>query len=979
MILACTASVGAEEGGAPGRTAEDALASFDLQAGFTMQLVAAEPLVVDPVAMVYDENGRAYVVEMRDYPHVDKAADIPYSDQDAQQPLGRIRLLEDSDGDGQMDQSHVFADQLSWPSGIALWKGGLFVAATPDIWYLKDTDGDRKADICQKVFTGFHKFNVQAVINNFQWGLDHRIYAAGSSNGGQIEHVGDDEPATPLLRRDFCLDPRTEQFEILSGGARFGNTFDDWGNRFLCNIRNPCQHVVLPNRYLGRNRYLPVPAVLHDAAASGEQIKVYPISPPEKWRQDRAGIRLADQNFNHRQDTFTRGYVTSSSGVTVYRGSAYPEGFQGNVFTAEVAWNLCSRRTLEPDGVTFQCERPDQQTDFLRSRDNWFRPVNFVNAPDGTLHVLDMHREVIEHPWSVPEEIKAKLDFRSGSDKGRIYRIVPPGYKVPAPPRLGEASTAELVQFLASPNGWHRETAHRLLYERQDLSAEKPLRTMLRESDFPLARLHAMWTLEGLDSLRDADLQVALNDAEPRLRAHAVRLAETRFAQSEALRQAVLALAGDDDSRVRFQVAFSLGEMKDAARVDRLHAIARQDISDDWIRVAVLSSIKDDSTELLEKLLADAAFVGHDASGKWLSQLARTAGGMQAWDAVAPLLTATESVDRSTRFAVVTGLGDGLRSHRIPLGKVVAEDREASRQLTKLFQEAADAAANDELTIPVRSEAIELLAHQNSETSREVLLPLLSGSNPSAIQIAALQALGTFEDVALAGSMVDAWPSLTPASRDTLIGVLMSRPAWTERLMTALEKGRIPPGQVSPTYRFRLLERSAPDVQARASVLLKGQQAGPRSEVLADYQKSLQLDGDQTRGQVVFTKICAACHRFQGQGHDIGPPLATVQHRTPENLMVNILDPNREVSPEFLEYMVLTDDGLSTSGVVQSESAASITLRRPGNQEETILRQRIEEMQSTDKSIMPEGLEKQISPQQMADLIAYLLAHDEEN
>ena len=944
-----------------------------------MQLVAAEPLVVDPVAMVYDENGRAYVVEMRDYPHVDKAADIPYSDQDAQKPLGRIRLLEDSDGDGQMDRSFVFADHLSWPSGIALWKGGLFVAATPDIWYLKDTDGDGEADLREKVFTGFHKFNVQAVINNFQWGLDHRIYAAGSSNGGEIEHVGKEAPSLPLLRRDFCLDPQTDEIEILSGGARFGNTFDDWRNRFLCNIRNPCQHVVLPNRYLERNRYLPVPAVLHNAAESGEQIKVYPISPPEKWRQERAGIRLADLNFNHRQDTFTRGYVTSSSGVTVYRGSAYPEEFQGNVFTAEVAWNLCSRRTLDADGVTFRCERPDQETDFLRSKDNWFRPVNFVNAPDGTLHVLDMHREVIEHPWSVPEELKAKLDFRSGSDKGRIYRIAPPDFHMPSTPRLGEASTLELVKLLASPNGWHRETAHRLLYERQDQTAVKPLRVMIRESDSALARLHAAWTLEGLQALRESDLQVLIKDVEARLRSHAVRLAESRLAESPSLREAVIALASDDDKRVRFQVAFSLGEMSDAARIDGLHAIVRLDTEDDWVRTAVLSSLQEDSLELLKKLLSDADFVGNDSASPWLSQLARTTGGIQDSEAVQPLLAAVEKIDRSTRFAVVTGLGEGLRGRQKRLAEI-ADGRQASKgHLAKIFQEAAAVASDSELPIATRRQAIEVLMHQEVEAAQQILIPLLQGRNPSAIQIVSIQTLGSFEDASIADAMIAAWPSLTPSARDALMGVLMSRDAWTSRFMTALEERQIPTGQVSSTYRFRLLERSSPDAQARAAELLKGEQAGSRSVVLAEYRSSLQLDGKPAQGKVVFETICAACHRFKGQGHDIGPPLATVQHRTPENLMVNILDPNREVSPEFIEYLVMTDDGLSTGGVVQSESAASITLRRPGNQEETILRRNIEEMQSTDKSIMPEGLEKQISPQQMADLISYLLAHDEEN
>ena len=215
--------------------------TIQLQGGFRAELVAAEPLITDPIAMGYDENGLAYVVEMNDYPYSHKSHDQAWEDQTSE-PIGRVRVLEDLDGDGTFDKSVVFADKLSWPSGVVFWKGGVYVAATPDVWYLKDTDGDRRADIRRRVFTGFRKYNVQAVMNNFQWGLDHRIYAAGSSNGGVVETMAPGADArTPVYfgRHDFRFDPGAEQFEAISGGARFGHTRDDWGNRFLCNIRNP--------------------------------------------------------------------------------------------------------------------------------------------------------------------------------------------------------------------------------------------------------------------------------------------------------------------------------------------------------------------------------------------------------------------------------------------------------------------------------------------------------------------------------------------------------------------------------------------------------------------------------------------------------------------------------------------------------------------------------------------------------------------
>src|SRR4051812_31458160 len=239
----------------PATPPEQASATMHVLHGFRMELLAAEPLVTDPVAIAYDEDGRAYVCEMNDYPYTDKAQHKPNQSNPTDKPIGKIRLLIDTNGDGKFDKSTVFADGLSWPTGVACWKGGIFVAATPDLWYFKDTDGDGVADVRIKVFTGFKKLNVQAVMNNLVWGLDNRIYGAGGTNGGELRRAGPKplhraraDGTLTIRHADFAFDPNDPAgtFALLSGGARFGNTFDDWGNRFLRNIRNPAQHVVLP-------------------------------------------------------------------------------------------------------------------------------------------------------------------------------------------------------------------------------------------------------------------------------------------------------------------------------------------------------------------------------------------------------------------------------------------------------------------------------------------------------------------------------------------------------------------------------------------------------------------------------------------------------------------------------------------------------------------------------------------------------------
>ncbi|MBC7822051.1 MAG: dehydrogenase, partial [Planctomycetaceae bacterium] len=579
VVVGCSAISAAEPlPRIPPKEPTDALKTFVVRDGFEMQLLAAEPLVTDPVAMEYDENGRAYVAEMRDYPYTDKASDKPFVERTKDEPLGRIRLLEDTDGDGRFDKSTIFAEGLSWPTGLALWKGGVYVVATPDLWYLKDTDGDGKADERRKVLTGFRKFNVQAVINNLKWGLDGKIYGAGSSNGGQIRR-GDapDSKRIAMTTADFRFDPRDEagSFEVLSGGARFGNSFDDWGNRFICNIRNPIQHVVLPRHYLARNPHWPARSALHDVAEAGDTIPVFRRSSPEPWRVMNARRLTNDATIaSPRSESVAAGYMTSACGLTVYRGSAYPPEFYGTIFLCEVAGNLIHHQILKPKGVTFTSQRSDSQSEFVASTDNWFRPVNFVNAPDGTLHVLDMYRETIEHPWSIPDDIKAQLDLESGRDRGRIYRLAPVGFKPPKLPTLGNATTVELVRLLQHSNVWWRETAHRLLFERQDPVAVPELRgtllcpeTQMRQiqnlapDPRELCPLHALHLLSSMHALSNTDLLGVLSlwIRTPGLREHAVLLAEPRLAAQPNLLDRVLKTAQDDSARVRLQVAFSLG------------------------------------------------------------------------------------------------------------------------------------------------------------------------------------------------------------------------------------------------------------------------------------------------------------------------------------------------------------------------------------------------------------------------------------
>ncbi|WP_165063794.1 PVC-type heme-binding CxxCH protein [Paludisphaera rhizosphaerae] len=952
----------------------EALKSFQALGGFRLDLLAAEPLVMDPVAAAYDEDGRLYVVEMTDYPHVDAAKDKPFAD-NQDPPIGRVRILIDDDGDGDFDRSEIFADKLSWPTGLAVWKGGVFVAATPDVWYLKDHDGDLKAEERRKVLTGFRKFNVQAVMNNLQWGLDHRIYGAGSSNGGDIRiPESPKEAGVTLGRHDFRYDPASKQFEVVSGGARFGNTFDDWGDRFLCDIRNPAEHVVLPARYLARNPFLPTPKVLNDAAEAGDAISLFRVSPPEPWRELRARRWTEVGKAMPRSELVAGGSLTSSSGLTFYRGDAYPDAYRGNLFLGEVANNLVHRMAVEPDGVTFRARRADEKAEFIASTDTWFRPVNFVNAPDGTLHVLDMYRETIEHPWSIPEDILSRLDLRSGEDRGRIYRLTPPSFQRRETPRLSGASIDELVRLLEHPNGWHRETAHRLIYERQDHVAVAPLKRLLRESKDARGRLHALYSLDGLTELENGDLQTALGDESPHVREHAVLLAEPRLAGSKSLRDAVLRLADDPAPRVRFQVAFTLGEIQGDGVAQALATIARRDAGDVWIRTAVLSSATADPAGLFDRLHDEQAFSASVEGASLLRSLALVVGARGHEDEIGRVLAALSRRERNDAAVdVALGLGDGLSRNRRKLSDLKGLPPASAEWLSGLFNSAATIAPDDSSEAVRRTQAAAVLGQADYDRASRALAPLLGPNQPSALQSAAAKALGGFDRPEVAGLLLGPWKGYTPGLRNDVVGLLLGRRSWIGPLLDAVQAGTVAPGQIPPTRRTALVNDRESTIRSRAATLFAGETVGPRATAIAAYKPALATPGNADRGRVVFERECLACHKLGTRGYAVGPNLAGVRRRTAEEILVNILDPNREVSPEFLEYVVAIDDGRVATGLVASESPTGVTLRGREAAEQTILRRNVAELSSTGKSLMPEGLEKTVAPAEMADLIAFLL------
>lgn len=949
----------------PPKPVDEALRGFDTIPGFHMELVASEPLVVSPTAASFDEDGRLYVAEMVDYPYMPKAGKTP---------LGGIKLLEDEDGDGRFDRSYPFADHLLWAAGIAPWKGGVFVSSPPDIWYLKDTDGDRKADVREKVYTGFGLKNQQAMLNNLQWGLDHRIYGSTAGNGGSITR-----PSAPKARaidvdgRDFRFDPKGFDFEAITGTIQFGNTFDDWGNRFLCSESQPLLHVVLPLHYLARNPYLTTPNPIENLAPP--PVPIFRISPVERWRQIRSSRRIAHNNRSATSAGASHHVVDAAAGVTVYRGGAYPERFSGNVFVGDAQNNLIHRRTLEPSGATFRSDRADKETEVVRSPDNWFRPVNFVNAPDGTLYVLDMSREYLES-IHIPSDVVKYLDLTSGRDHGRIYRLAPEGFRYPGTPHLGRASTAELVDALESPHGWWRDTAHRLLYERQDPTASPLLRWRLAESRRPETRLLALWSLQGLGALTDNDLARALADASPHVRRHALALSETKLASAPAILETVLATPEEEPS-VRFQRAFTLGQTKDPRAIESLARIARASEGDPWTRTAVLSSVGETSDALLNVLSGDSDFLGRTWGGDFVVELASIVGargrGPELGRLFESLATNPAFTQRPTlRSRLALAAAESLRRGGGWLDLAITQPDSARTFVAALQAEALQAARDSSASVSHRQAAIRLFACVTFPKVQEVFAGLLDVREPVEVQSAVVRALGGYPEPEVAEIVLSRWKTSTPDLRSQALETLLNREDRTSTFLRAVEDGRVEAAQIDASWRTRLLAHRNEAIRRRAQRLLGGQVAARRQQVVDGFRPALKLVGVADRGKSVFTRECSVCHRIGETGQAVGPDLTSSSARDPETLLVHILDPNRDVLPNFVQYQLADVDGRIYSGLIASQSASSVTLKKEEGKTETIPRNRVDQLTSSGLSLMPEGFELKISRQEMADLLMYL-------
>ncbi len=939
----------------------ESLAKIHVPDGFKVELVAAEPLLESPVAIDWDERGRLWVVEMVDYPlGLDGKG----------KPGGRVRVLEDADGDGRYDKTTLFADGLKFPTGLLTWREGVLVTAAPEILFLKDSDGDGKADVKQVLFSGFLEGNQQLRVNSLRWGIDNWVYcASGAHHGGYgaatkiKSHLNGRE--YEIGSRDFRFRPDTGELEAQSGPSQFGRNPDDWGNWFGVQNSWPLWHYVLQDHYIRRNPHVPAPDPVQQVVGP-KNPRVYPASQREK----------RFHSFNE------AGHFTSACAAMIYRDELLfgPDGNR-HAFTCEPFHNLVQHNVVVDDGVSFTSRRAGNEIayDFFASEDRWCRPVMTRAGPDGALWVVDMYRYMIEHPEWLPPEGRAELlpNYRLGEERGRIYRVSSSSREPRQSLKLAGLSVAELVAALDSANGWQRDKVQMLLLWRNDTAAVPLLELLARDSQNPVARLHALCTLDGLGRLKLELVERALSDSHPGVRINALRLAERH--SSSGVIAAAAKLVTDSDRKVLLQLACTLGEWRDPRAGEALGRLAVAQHADKFIAAAVLSSALPHSAALVDAVVAS----GGAAQAVFNEPLTSLALATNQRDSLArllkPVFAPSSGEFTALEMAMLSEFFDTLARKTTSWRELLKANEsdvlaERLRSIPDRLASAKRLGGDANQSEALRVAAAGLLARDDSfrADALKILATLLVPKSSADTQRSAIRALGVSGHVYVPNIIADVWSGLGPEMRLVALDELLGREPWALALVGLVEQGRISPNALDASRRGRLLRAGSARVKQAAAKIFSEGGTATRAEVVLKVRPTLALAGDASRGGIVFNKLCVTCHKRGEQGNDVGPNLQSVVNHPAEKLLVSILDPNASIEPGYTAYSAQLSDGEEIYGIISAETGNSLVMKQADGKTRTLLRSGITALRSANLSLMPEGLEAGMSSQELADLIRFL-------
>ncbi|MDB6124850.1 MAG: putative rane-bound dehydrogenase [Pedosphaera sp.] len=953
----------------------EAQKKFVVPEGFEVRLFAAEPDVINPVAMTWDERGRLWVVELYEY---------PLGAAPGTKPRDRIKILEDTDGDGRADKVTVFADGLNLATGIQVGYGGVFVGQAPDLLFLQDTNHDDIADTRTVLMTGFGLEDRHELLNGFTWGPDGQLYLThGVFTHSKVKIPEASAPGVEVTAAVARFNPRTKKFEVYADGTSnpWGVDFDRYGNAFVsaCVIDH-----------------------LFHMAPGGIYVRQggTPANP--------YSYQLLPSIVDHKH------HMAAYAGIQIYQGNQYPREWQGEVLFGNIHQNAINHDHLTPNGSSFKATA---EKDFLTTTDGWFRPVSEQVGPDGALWVMDWYDKYpcYQNAQADPEGVDR--------ERGRIWRVVytgkHPGAKVPSRPEvnmdLAKLSTDKLVQLLAHPNIWQRKTAQRILTERRDPEAVPALKKLLQHGETLEARLFALWTLHSSDQLGESVLEDFYNDKEPAIRAWIARIVGERRLADEKYLNGLSKLASDPDPGVRLAVATAARQLVSGSlTVDSPVSPDFEGVETGRILAPLVKASADAKDPLIPFMIWQAAEpkIAEDPAPafKWLlsngpetmplsGQLARKAmrricdtQDTKKLDAAIGFLTAMAEKDAGLTAASLDGLLEGQQGKAIkptadtnPLlsklaasGKPELADR-AQRLGTLWGNSSAIEGAINQINDPKarldeRTKAIQAVRKLKSDAAREAMLKLLASENVESLKLEAIRALGEIGGDSVGDSLVQHRKSFSADERRAAAEVLASRRRWTLTLLSAIETKGISPNEIPATVVRSLNQSSDDGIRQRAAQSIGRVRPADadKLKIIADKKKMiLSAPADVKAGHEIAQKTCFVCHKLYGEGAEVGPDLTGVGRSTLDALLANVIDPNQVVGKGYENVEVETKDGRSVSGRVVEETDTRIKLVSAGPKEEVVAKSDIASKRVTEMSLMPEGLE-QMSDADFRNLIMYI-------
>jgi len=962
---------------------EEAKKKIKTQPEFDLSLVAAEPLLVKPISVDWDPRGRMWVAVTPEYPF--KTDSTP--------PKDAILILEDSDRDERMDGKQVFYEGLNLVTSFVFYRDGIIVAQAPEILWLRDSNGDGIADRREVLFRGFGTYDTHAVISNFRWSMDGWIYAtqgySGRDSTNVVNQAGRSFGRIPNGILRFKPDGSAMESVSSFSGNTWGLDFN-WENElFFSKANGPhATHLVMPEKFLARGV---ISNATSDKAIEDHQ-KVTPIFTDPRHEY----VQVAPV-----------GVFTGASGAMIYDGGAWPEKYHGSFYVCEPTVHIVHEDVIHyAESPTYEATKR-QEGEFIAATDLWFRPVHCRVGPDGAMYILDFYNQAISH-----NDIRGIAHGRGNAavrpdrdhQHGRIWRVQHKLARHHEVPELADATPAELGRALEHPNGWVRQTAQRLLLERGDRTAV-PVISQLLTNRLPQTRIQALWAMHQLHALKETNLITALKDSHPSVLKNVLLiLADQEFEPSPAVEKAIVAEGKDGGERARLLALLALGQWRPSSEQFKAGIKLYPDVKDNWSRSAVLGLARMDPYEAIKTGFGDKA----DSYRDLVPPLIATAARQRDGDLLARIIQHMAERKKDTdklKVVLLDQINRNLSANFLPtwstnleqaLHKLLDSEGRSVRVATlplanrwpdrpKLQAEVRK--VRDHLLVELESGRLkdeERLPLVTSLLSVEALQPRVIAALDKVLPVTRsddykkhiIKEVGRTKEKSAANLLVAHYSKLNEEQRQLAFATLARRDDWSLTLLDALETKSFKTADIGPQGVMRL--RTHPDrtVAKRAAQVFDKLQGPPpreKEKLIARFQSALDQTPDLKNGKTLFRQSCAICHKFDGEGKDLGPDLTGVGLHGGLVLLTHVLDPNRVVEGNFIPENVTTKKEEEHFGLVMRENKETLTLKGLEGEIE-IKKDDIVQRISTGLSLMPEGFEA-LGEKNLGDIIGYMVAN----